>query len=106
MVLCVEHGDLRVEFSIEHHACECKHAHGCVHCVIRFNTVDGNGDIGGRCVVGVNHQHVAGPFDIDVSARVFPSEGFSVMEFPEPLLSNDINFEGVFTFCNLPNGCV
>ena len=56
--------------------------------------------------MGVNHQNVVCPLNIDVGAWVFPSQGFGVVVFPEPLLSNDINLEGVFTFCNLPNSCV
>ena len=106
VILCVENSDLRVEFDIEHLACESEHADGCVHRIILFNAIDGDSDIGGRCVVSVNHQHVASPFDIDLSAWVFPGQGFCVVEFPEPLFSNDINFKGVFAFCNLPNGSV
>ena len=106
VVLGVENSDLRMEFDIKHHARESKHAHGCVHGIICFNTVDGNSDVGSRCVMSVNHQHVTGPLNIDVRAWVFPSQRFSVVEFPEPLFSNDVNFEGVFAFCHLPNSCV
>ena len=63
-------------------------------CVVRFDPVNGYGDVGCGRVVSVDHQHVPGPFDIDVCVnRVFVGELLSVVEFPEPLLSNNIDFE-------------